>query len=142
MILRIAIISFLVLAGYFFFRVFFSRPHYQQQGHVKIAELREGTGATVWQGAIATVIYVTRVKNGPVVSASKVEQPFSFVVGAQQVMPGWEEGLMGLREGGKRKILIPPAYAYGVQGAPPLVPPNATLEVELELVKLVHKAQK
>ena len=121
---------------------FFSAKFYHQQGHVEIADLRIGKGASVLDGAIATVNYVTRVQNGPVVSASNEGQPFTFVVGAHQVLPGWEDGLIGLRVGGRRKILIPPKYAYGERGSGQAVPPKATLEVELELLSLTIPVKK
>jgi peptidylprolyl isomerase len=60
-------------------------------------------------------------------------QPFTFPLGAGQVIPGWDQGVVGMREGGRRKLIIPPELAYGAQGFPPDIPPNAALIFDIDL---------
>lgn len=61
-------------------------------------------------------------------------QPFDFVLGAGQVIPGWERGVAGMKEGGTRELTVPARLAYGAAGSPPVIPPDATLVFEIELV--------
>jgi len=62
-------------------------------------------------------------------------QPLSFVLGAGQMIPGFDEGVAGMRVGAKRRLIIPPDLAYGPQGRPPLIPPNAELTFDIELLE-------
>jgi len=64
--------------------------------------------------------------------------PFGFMIGRGRVIKGWDEGVPGMKEGGKRMLIIPPAMAYGDKGAGGVIPPNATLLFEVELVKIVN----
>lgn len=96
-----------------------------------------GTGAEAKAGDTVTVNYVGMLPDGTVFDASaKHGQPFSFQLGAHQVIAGWDQGLVGMKVGGKRKLVIPPDLAYGSQGAGGVIPPNATLIFEVELVKV------
>jgi FKBP-type peptidyl-prolyl cis-trans isomerase len=105
--------------------------------HVTIEDVRLGDGAALETGETVTVHYVAKVRGGPVYSETrKLGQPFTFVVGKGQVLPGWEQGVRGMRQGGLRRLTIPPELAYGDRGAPPLIPPGATLEVEIELLRV------
>jgi FKBP-type peptidyl-prolyl cis-trans isomerase len=61
-------------------------------------------------------------------------QPFEFRLGAREVIPGWDEGVQGMRVGGVRQLTIPPDMAYGSQGSPPDIPPNAALKFDIELL--------
>ena len=72
---------------------------------------------------------------GTLFDQASAESPFSFVLGAGQVIAGWDQGLVGMHVGGRRRLVIPPALAYGTQGAGGgLIPPNATLIFEVELL--------
>jgi len=85
-------------------------------------------------GSTVTVLYVGRLTNGTVFDdAFARNQPIQFRIGANQVIPGFEQGIVGMRVGGRRRITIPPDLAYGSQGRPPAIPPNATLVFEVEL---------
>jgi FKBP-type peptidyl-prolyl cis-trans isomerase len=97
-----------------------------------------GTGATAAEGDELTVQYVGSLTNGTVFDASAPRGPegFKFVLGARQVIQGWDQGLVGMKEGGKRKLVIPASLAYGERGAGDVIPPNATLIFEVELVKV------
>jgi FK506-binding protein 2 len=73
---------------------------------------------------------------GSVFDSSKGRAPFTFKLGAGQVIMGWEKGLQGMCAGEKRKLTIPPQYAYGDAGHPPVIPPSSTLVFDVELVKI------
>lgn len=97
----------------------------------------EGTGAAAKEGDTITVNYVGALPDGTVFDASaKHGQPFSFKLGGHQVIAGWDQGLVGMKVGGKRLLIIPPDMGYGSQGAGGVIPPNATLIFEVELVKI------
>lgn len=69
-------------------------------------------------------------------SSKDKNQPFSFTLGAGDVIPGWDQGVVGMKVGGKRKLTIPPDLGYGAHGAGGVIPPNATLMFEVELLKV------
>ena len=101
-----------------------------------------GTGATAESGDTVTVNYVGSLTNGTVfdASANHGTSGFTFTLGAGQVIPGWDQGIVGMKEGGKRKLVIPPSLAYGNQAVGNVIPANSTLVFEVELVK-VQKPQ-
>jgi FKBP-type peptidyl-prolyl cis-trans isomerase FkpA len=72
-------------------------------------------------------------------SSSKRVTPFGFIVGAKRVISGWDEGVIGMREGGRRMLLVPADKAYGAAGRPPKIPPDAALVFEIELVRIIHQ---
>ena len=102
---------------------------------VRYWDVRLGSGGIAVRGHTVTVLYRAWVRHGKQFAGSDLEgKPSVFTLGASQVIPGWEDGIEGMKVGGKRQLVIPPGLAYGKQGAPPLVPPNATLVFDIELV--------
>jgi peptidylprolyl isomerase len=94
-----------------------------------------GHGAMPVKGQDVTVHYVGMLTDGKIFDASRDHGgPFSFVIGEGNVIPGWDEGVATMRVGGKRKLTIPPQLGYGAAGAGGVIPPNATLIFEIELL--------
>jgi peptidylprolyl isomerase len=108
-------------------------------GTLQITDLVVGTGATAVTGDTATVHYVGTFTTGVKFDSSYDRgQPFTFRIGAGQVIRGWDEGVPGMKVGGKRRLVIPPSLAYGSQGQGP-IPPNTTLVFEIDLLSLAGK---
>ena len=104
---------------------------------LKIEDMKEGTGPGVKNGDTVSVHYTGWLQDGTKFDSSRDrEEPFHFRVGAGKVIKGWDEGLIGMKEGGKRRLIIPPGLAYGARGSPPTIPPNAELTFEIELLKI------
>ena len=104
---------------------------------VKKEDLRVGSGDEVKNGSRVEVIYTGRLKsNGQQFDSNVGKDPFSVTVGAGQVIKGWDDGLLGMKVGGKRKLTIPAHRGYGARGAGDDIPPNADLEFEVELLRI------
>lgn len=100
-----------------------------------IEDLHEGTGKEAQKGKQITVHYTGRLEDGTKFDSSLDRgQPFTLILGAGQVIEGWDKGFDGMKEGSKRKLTIPPEMGYGVHGAGGVIPPNATLIFEVELL--------
>lgn len=106
---------------------------------LQITDETTGTGQTAEAGDTVTVHYVGTLTNGTVFDASRPrgDEGFTFQLGAGQVIQGWDQGVAGMKEGGKRRLVIPAALAYGSQGIGNVIPPNSTLVFEVELVTVV-----
>ncbi len=98
-------------------------------------DLLVGTGAEAVAGKRVTVHYVGTLTDGSKFDSSRDrDDPFQFVLGKGQVIRGWDQGVAGMKVGGKRKLTIPPDMGYGARGFPPVIPPNSTLVFEVELL--------
>jgi FKBP-type peptidyl-prolyl cis-trans isomerase len=110
--------------------------HQQLPTTLTVTDEVVGTGPAAKAGDNVTVNYVGMLPDGTVFDASsKHGQSFSFPLGGGQVIPGWDQGLVGMKVGGKRKLIIPPDMAYGSRDLG-VIPPNSTLIFEVELVKI------
>jgi FKBP-type peptidyl-prolyl cis-trans isomerase len=105
------------------------------EGGLRYEDVRVGDGASPRSGQMLTVHYTGWLEDGTKFDSSHDRgEPIQFILGARQVIAGWEQGLAGMQVGGKRRLVIPPALAYGEKGAGRVIPPNATLVFEVELV--------
>ena len=108
---------------------------------LKYTDTTVGTGAEATPGHKVSVhytgwLYENDKKGKKFDSSLDRGQPFEFTLGAQQVIRGWDEGVSGMKVGGKRTLIIPPALGYGARGAGGVIPPNATLTFDVELLKV------
>ena len=106
---------------------------------LQITDSKVGTGATPKPGQICVMhytgwLYQNGAKGAKFDSSVDRGQPFEFPIGRQKVIAGWDEGVASMKVGGKRTLIIPPALGYGAQGAGRVIPPNATLLFEVELL--------
>jgi FKBP-type peptidyl-prolyl cis-trans isomerase len=109
----------------------------QKMDEVKIEVLQEGTGEVSKTGDTLTVHYTGTLENGTKFDSS-VDRgtPFSFTLGQNRVIQGWEIGMLNMKVGEKRRLTIPSSLGYGSSGAGGVIPPNATLIFEVELLKI------
>lgn len=104
---------------------------------LKYTDLVVGKGPSPTAGKQVTVHYTGTLENGRKFDSSvDRKEPFSFVIGVGQVIPGWDEGVMTMKVGGKRKLIIPANLGYGARGAGGVIPPNATLLFDVELLSV------
>jgi peptidylprolyl isomerase len=104
---------------------------------LKYIDIKVGLGAVPKAGQTVEVHYTGWLTDGKKFDSSKDRnQPFSFPLGQGRVIKGWDEGLSTMKVGGVRKLIIPPAIAYGAPGRPPVIPPNATLVFEVEFLSI------
>jgi peptidylprolyl isomerase len=105
-----------------------------------IVEVKSGNGDVAGAGDTVSVHYTGKLKGGTKFDSSyDRNQPIQFVLGAHQVIPGWDEGIAGMKVGEKRQLIIPPDLAYGPNGTPDgTIPPNSTLYFDVELMGVSH----
>jgi peptidylprolyl isomerase len=104
---------------------------------LKYWDIQPGGGESATKGHAVKVLYRAWVEHGKEFASSITDgKPSIFTLGMGQVIPGWEEGVEGMKVGGKRQLRIPPDLAYGATAIPPLVPANATLIYDVELIAL------
>ncbi|KAI8340790.1 hypothetical protein BC941DRAFT_450257 [Chlamydoabsidia padenii] len=101
-----------------------------------IEDIKVGEGANVRSGARIGMRYIGKLTSGKVFDKNVSGKPFNFRLGAGEVIKGWDQGILGMKLGGERKLTIPAPLAYGKRGAPPQIPGNATLVFEIKLVSM------
>lgn len=103
----------------------------------KVVDLRAGTGPECKAGDSVTVHYTGTLEDGTKFDSSRDRgQPFTFTLGAGRVIRGWDVGVAGMKVGGHRKLTIPAEEGYGSRGAGAAIPPNSTLEFDVELIRI------
>jgi FKBP-type peptidyl-prolyl cis-trans isomerase len=111
-----------------------AQPETKESGLV-VQDITVGSGETAKAGDTVAVNYIGALPDGKIFDSSySRNEPFPFTIGAGRVIKGWDEGVAGMRVGGKRRLIIPPHLAYGKEGAGDVIPPNTTLIFEIELV--------
>lgn len=104
---------------------------------LRVEDLIVGTGPQAnGPGQFVTVHYTGWLENGTEFDSSRRREPFSFPLGVDFVIPGWDQGLIGMRVGGKRRLTIPAELGYGAAGAGNMIPPDATLIFEIALLEI------
>lgn len=109
----------------------------QMNQQLQIQDEVVGTGDVAQPGDMLTVHYTGKLPDGTVFDSSyNRNEPFRFKLGAGMVIKGWDEGMVGMKVGGKRILIVPPDYGYGADGVPGVIPGNSTLIFEVELIKI------
>lgn len=104
---------------------------------MKIEDIKVGTGEVAVDGKKVTVHYTGTLTNGEKFDSSLDRgQPFTFTLGIGEVIAGWDQGVKNMKVGGRRKLTIPSELGYGANGIPPVIPPNAALIFDVELLKV------
>lgn len=130
------IVALAIAGGVYYFKFYqpSGGPTVTTQSGLKYIDVASGTGASPAPGSTVTVHYTGTLENGAKFDSS-VDRgtPYTFVIGRGQVIRGWDEGVMSMKVGGKRKLIIPPDLGYGPSGQG-AIPPNATLLFDVELL--------
>lgn len=115
------------------------QPIHYDNGLV-VQDIVVGSGKAAENGDTLSAHYIGKLENGTVFDESYGRgQPIQFVIGSGQLIKGWELGLIGMKVGGKRRLVVLPELGYGAQGAGSAIPPNATLLFEIELISVIKK---
>ena len=105
---------------------------------LKYADTAVGTGAEPQDGQTVVVHFTGWLADGMQFDSSRDRnKPFGFQLGSRQVIKGWDEGVRGMRVGGKRRLIVPPSLGYGARGIGGLIPPDATLTFDIELLRVI-----
>lgn len=112
-----------------------TKPAKVSTAKLEIKDIKEGTGPEAKVGDLVEVHYTGRLDDGTVFDSSRGKNPYPVRLGDGAVIPGWEQGLLGMKVGGQRQLTIPPELAYGAKGRPG-IPPNAYLFFDVELASL------
>jgi hypothetical protein len=113
------------------------RKTHHHRERTSVCRLKEGAGPAAKEGDLVSVHCNGTFKDGKKFYSSRDKgTPLSFTIGNGEVIKGWEEGLQGMKAGGKRKLIIPSKLAYGERGRPPVIPPGSDLVFEVELLKI------
>ena len=135
----VAVVALASCHSWGFYRPVDMPPKLEQvsPGGVRWEDLHVGEGAEALAGSRVSVHYTGRLESGAQFDSSRDRgAPFAFVVGRGKVISGWDEGMLGMRVGGTRRIVVPPQRAYGAKGRAGVIPPNATLVLEIELLSV------
>jgi FKBP-type peptidyl-prolyl cis-trans isomerase len=103
---------------------------------LKYVELQEGDGPAAKWGDTVEVVYTGWLKDGKMFDSNVGKDPYTVTIGKSKVIDGWKFGLLGMKAGGKRKLIIPPELGYGAEGNPPKIPRNAELYFDVEVIKI------
>ena len=142
--ITLLIIALILIGGFYVFSVNIDNNFLKgdmaesiKNNILEIETIVEGSGVESKAGDSLTVHYTGMLEDGTKFDSS-VDRgtPFNFILGIGQVIEGWEKGMEGMKVGEKRKLTIPPEYAYGERGVPGVIPPNATLIFEVELLEI------
>ncbi len=122
-----------------------AEPFRAGPGGIRYQDLQAGQGEAAVAGQVATIHFVgwideNGVRGREIYNSRNRGQPVSFVIGTEGVMPGWNAGVVGMRPGGKRLLLLPPAMAYGARSIEDSVPANAAMMFRIELIRLENPA--
>ena len=135
--MRVLLKNLLVSLGLLLFMPALYATH-EKVPEVKIDEIDVGEGLEALRFSVVDVHYTGKLDNGQVFDSSLQRgEPIRFTLSAGEVIPGWDMGILGMKVGGKRILSIPPELAYGQRGAGNVIPPNASLTFEVELVAVV-----
>ena len=135
------LLSFLVVSFFLITPPAFAKNNAKKAAKAEVGglikkDLLVGKGQEAKAGNSVTVHYTGTLVDGKKFDSSVGKDPFTFTLGAGQVIKGWDEGVAGMKVGGKRKLTIPPDLGYGAAGASGVIPPNATLNFEVELLSV------
>lgn len=111
-------------------------PPAADNGKLEVSESAAGSGPPAKNGDTVALNYVGVLKDGGKEFDRSRGKPFSFKLGAGNVIKGWDQGVLGMKVGSKRRLTIPPSLAYGARGYPPVIPPNSTLVFDVEMVQI------